>query len=224
MIKINNRLKTIATFVNIDSSGILDVGCDHALLDIYLLQKYPSLKVIASDINKGPLQKAKENVEKYHMLDKIDLKLADGLDSIENNIDIVIISGMGTETIVDILNKNKDKLKNVNKLILSSNNKFKELREKVILLGYKINKEQIVYEDDKFYIIIDFIKGTNNYSFKEFYFGPYLLTHKNSIFYKYYNNLKEKKLKVLNDLPSNLIDKRKKLEKEIKMLTEELNS
>lgn len=224
MIKINNRLKCVASFVNEHDHAILDVGCDHALLDIYLLEINNKLKIIASDVNEGPLKKAKENIEKYNLTNKIKLKLADGLDSIEEDIDTVIISGMGTETIVNILTTNKSKLKQVNKLILSSNNKLLDLRKQVLLLGFKINKEKIVYEEDKFYIIIEFIKGKQKYTEHELYFGPYLLNHKDELFNKYYNQLKDKNIEVLEKLPKKLTIKRKIIEKEIKMLTEELNS
>lgn len=224
MIKINNRLKCVASFINENDHAVLDVGCDHALLDIYLLEQNNNLKIIASDINEGPLKKAQENINKYQVSNQIILKLADGLESIEQDIDTIIISGMGTETIVNILNRKKDELYHVNKLILSSNNKFQELRQQVTTLGFKIHREKIIFEDNKFYIIIEFVKGKKEYTYNELYFGPYLLKHKNDLFNKYYSYIKEKKEKVLYDLPNSLIDKKNKLENEIKLLTKELNS
>ena len=75
MINISNRLKTVASLVLEDNKtkSLIDVGCDHALLDIYILQNNDNLKIVASDINKGPLDKAKENITKYSFLDKIKL-------------------------------------------------------------------------------------------------------------------------------------------------------
>jgi len=224
LIKINNRLSTVASFVDESSTGIIDVGCDHALLSIYLKQKYPDILVIASDVNREPLKKAEENIEKYSLSNKIKVKLANGIDSIEKNIDTVIISGMGCETIVGILYDGKEKLCNVNKLILSCNGKYEELRKKVLSLGYYIKQEKIVYEEDKFYVIIEFIKGIKKYSLKELYFGPYLLTNKDEMFYKYYSFIKEKKELVLRNIPDNLNEKKEKLCKEIKMLTDEIES
>lgn len=224
MIKINNRLSTVASFVDESSTGIIDVGCDHALLSIYLKQKYPEMLVIASDINLEPLKKAEENIEKYSLSNKIKIKLASGIDSIEEGIDTVIISGMGCETIIGILNAGKEKLNNVNKLILSCNGKYEELRKKVLSLGYFISKEKIVYEEDKFYVIIEFLKGSKSYSLKEFYFGPYLLKNKDEMFYKYYNYIKEKKELILGNIPDTLNDKKERLYNEVKMLTDELQS
>lgn len=223
MINISNRLKTVASFVlNSSCKTIIDVGCDHALLDIYLLQNNDKLKVIASDINKGPLEKAKENIIKYSFLNKIELRLTDGISSIDNNVDTVVISGMGKETIVEILSKDLSKISNVNNLIISSNNKFHKLREEICKLGFLLEDEKIIYEDGKFYIIMKFIKGKSNYSSKELYFGPCLLKNKDSDFYKYFKYLLEEKLNILDKLPKEYKDKRKKIEMEIKMLTEEL--
>ena len=225
MIKISNRLKTVADFVLEDnkSSRIIDVGCDHALLDIYLLENNSNLSLIASDVNKGPLDKARENIIKYSFLDKIELRLSNGISSIDSSVDTVVISGMGMDTIVEILNNDKKKLDNVEKLVISSNNKFPMLRSKIIELGFYIDKEKIIFEDGKFYIIMRFVKGKMNYSYEDIYFGPYLLINKDELFYKYYNYLKEEKNKVLSNLPSRCNTKKNEIEDEIKMLTKVLS-
>ena len=62
-IKLNKRLETVASFVD-DNSNVIDVGCDHALLTIYLVQTKKNIKALASDINEGPLEGAKKNISK----------------------------------------------------------------------------------------------------------------------------------------------------------------
>ena len=47
--KINERLKKVGDLVDTNSS-ILDIGCDHALLDIYLVKEDKIKKAVASDI------------------------------------------------------------------------------------------------------------------------------------------------------------------------------
>ena len=64
-VKLSKRLKAIADLVDKDSK-IIDVGCDHALLDIYLLKKTIIKKAIASDVNEGALNQAKRNI-KLHL-------------------------------------------------------------------------------------------------------------------------------------------------------------
>lgn len=63
--KINDRLKKIGDLVEANSF-CLDVGCDHAFLDIYLVQKDKNIRAVASDVAEGPLSHARENIRKYH--------------------------------------------------------------------------------------------------------------------------------------------------------------
>ena len=88
-IKLNNRLLTVASLVE-EKRKIIDVGCDHAFLSIYLVQNKKPLKVIASDINDGPLLHATENVKKYQLEDSIKVKLGNGVEPIEDDIDNII--------------------------------------------------------------------------------------------------------------------------------------
>ncbi len=218
MIKISNRLKTVANLVlKGNPIKIIDVGCDHALLDIYLLQNNENLKVIASDNKEAPLENARKNIEKYSFLNKIELKLEDGINNIDDEIDTIVISGMGKETIIDILKKGN--LNNIKRLIISSNNKFEEIRKDITSLGFVINDEKIVYEEDKYYVIIEFIKGNKKYTKKELYFGPILLKKKDKEFYNYYGYIKNKKINILKSIPSDNKNK-KKIEKEIEILKE----
>ena len=108
--KISKRLIEISNLIE-DNSNIIDVGCDHALLDIYLFKNKKNVKIIASDIKEGPLEQAKRNISKFKY--PIRVKLGSGLDPIEEDIDTVVIAGMGGDTMIDILQKGKDKLKNV---------------------------------------------------------------------------------------------------------------
>lgn len=226
MIKLSERLQKVSDFVLDDkiSRSIIDVGCDHALLDIYLLQSDETLVVTASDINEGPLQKALENIKKYSLQNKIKVQQANGIEILPSDTDTIVISGMGMDTIVQILNDNKENLSNIKKLVISSNNKFYQVREKITKLGFIIESEEIVLEDGKYYIIMKFIKGNKNYSYKELYFGPCLLENKNRMFYKYYTYLKDEKENILSMIPGSLSNKRHVINEEIKMLTLEIKS
>ena len=110
--KINSRLKLIGDLVS-DNSTVLDVGCDHALLDIYLVKRDDNIKAVASDVGEGPLEHARENIRKEHLEDKIEVKLGNGLDTYSEGIDTVIISGMGGRNIIGILRNNINITENV---------------------------------------------------------------------------------------------------------------
>ncbi len=222
MIKINNRLKKLGDLIlEGNSTGIIDVGCDHGLLDIYLLQNNENLKLVASDLREGPLKKAKENIEKYSFSNKIKIKLSYGIDDLEDYIDTIVISGMGTETVIEILDKGSNYLNRINRIVISSNNKYYELRKYMVSKGYIINKEEIVFDGDKYYITIDFVKGIKEYTDREYYFGPYLLNNKNELFYDYYMYIKNKKELAYNSI-INENDSKKKLKEEIELITSEL--
>ena len=216
MIKLSKRLAMVAGLIlDSNAKGVLDIGCDHALLDIYLKIKNDNLKIIASDINQGPLEKAQENLKKYNMNDKIKLVKSDGTYSFEEHIDTIIISGMGCETIIDILSRDKSILKKIDRLVICSNNKYELLRKEITKMGFIIENEKIVKDNDKYYIVIKFIKGNRKYSNYEYLFGPFLLERKDDIFLEYLNYNIEKMKEILKKIPYELKEERKILENEI---------
>ena len=92
---ISRRLKSIADMVD-SNDYVIDIGCDHALLDIYLTLNNNN-KCIASDISSKAILNAKSNIEKYHLSNKIEVIISDGLKNVPlNRLSTIIISGMGT--------------------------------------------------------------------------------------------------------------------------------
>ena len=161
--KISKRLRAIGDLIE-DNSFILDVGCDHALLDIYVVTNKKNVKAIASDINEGPLKGARDNIRKYDLEDKIVLSNSDGLESYQEGVDVIILSGLGSTTIIDILIGGKDILDNIDEIIISSNNDYDYLRKNLGILGFTVDKELIVKDRNKYYQVIKFKKGILNYN------------------------------------------------------------
>ena len=218
MIKISKRLEAISSLIPINSS-IIDIGCDHAMLDIYLMQKKIIKSAIATDINNNALNNAKENIKKYNYENVIDTRLGNGLDTLNPNdhVDTVVISGMGAHTIVGILKNNSNKLKKVDNLIIQSNTKLEFLRKEITKLNYIIANEIILEDNKKTYIIIKFIKGKKKYSKKELYFGPILLNKKDKLFKEYYSKELSKLNIYLKLLPKNNLVDRYRIKKEIRL-------
>ena len=109
---------------------IMDVGTDHGYIAIELIKRNITNKVIASDINKDPLNKAKLNVSLEGLSSKIDLRLGGGLAPVKNNeVQGVLIAGMGGNLIRDILEKDIDKVKNMEYLVLQPAQNPEVLRE-----------------------------------------------------------------------------------------------
>ena len=119
--KINSRLKKIGDLVE-TNSFCLDVGCDHALLDIYLVKRGQNIKTVASDIAEGPLEQAKNNIKREHLENEIETRLGGGLSTYTSEINTVIISGMGGRNIIGICKNDLKIIKKIDTFIISPNN------------------------------------------------------------------------------------------------------
>lgn len=190
------RLKTIANMV--DTPNVIDIGCDHGLLDIYLA-KEKNIFCIASDINEKALNKATENAQKYGYQKMIKTVVSDGLEKIDVRKDTtIIISGMGMHTIKHILSNPKAKC--ASKIILQSNNDLYLLREFMVKSGFMIENEQVIKEKNIYYVIISFIKGKQKYNKMELYIGPKIMQNKEN-YQDYLKYLKDKEMFKLKKIP-----------------------
>lgn len=221
---IGNKLKCVGDLVD-KSSSIIDVGCDHAHLDIYLARKKDLnlKKIIASDNKEGPLQQAKKNLKTYRLQNKIKLKLGDGLDAYEEDIDTVIISGMGGRNMIGIFKNHLDYFKSIKTIIISPNNYQVDIKKFLVKNGYEIKEEYLVKEGKYIYQVIKFIKGKIKYSRKEYFFGPILLAKKGNLFDEYYKRELKSRETLIQILPSKYYYKKWKLKREIKILKENIS-
>ncbi len=169
-----NRIEAIYSFIS-ETDKVVDVGCDQAKLALLLAKRnQPS---IASDVSENVIKRAKNDIKS----DLIDLRVSNGLENIqEGEADTLVLAGMGTHTILEILNNTKLKCK---KIITISNNYHDILRTKMNDLNYKVDSELIIKENNKYYNLILFIPGNREYSDYEINYG---LNHKDDKLYKEY--------------------------------------
>ena len=100
---ISKRLGTIASMVR-RGSTVADIGTDHGLLTIYLIEQNIAKSAIAADIAASPAAVARKNIHKAGLADKIEVRVGDGLNPLSpDNADDIVIAGMGGETIAEIL-------------------------------------------------------------------------------------------------------------------------
>lgn len=204
MIKLSKRLQTIADFVE-EKSKIIDVGCDHGLLDIYLT-KYKKCKCLATDISTKCLEKAQENIKNFNLEKEIDTKVTNGLNNINySDFDIIIISGMGFQTINNILKDKEPK-----KLIIQSNNNIEELR-KELTKKYKIINEKIVFENNIYYVILYLQKGKQKYKYAD-----YIIGLSNNL--SYIEFLYNKYLMIYNKMPNKHILQKLKIYRKLRII------
>ena len=170
--KISKRLQSLAGLVAKEDI-VADIGCDHALLDIYLIENNILSKVLVSDININALNNGINNIKKHHLEAKIEAKLGPGIETLTSDINTLIISGMGASTIIKILSH--PNIKQINKLIIESNNDHFILRCYLCANGFYISHESVIYDSGQYYINIVFLRGNKKYSLKELKYGPLLI-------------------------------------------------
>ncbi len=187
---LNLKLQTIASLVTKDDY-VLDLACDHAYLAIYLKQNNLCREVYASDISPNALNEAKKNIKNASL--NIKTYLSDGFKNIPNlNLNTVIISGVGTKTIIDILEYAPN---NIEKYILSSNNNHAELRRYMYKNGFYNTKEIVIKDHHKYYPIILFTKAKTKETTLTLKYGK-------SSNLEYYNYLLTKEKTILKSIPN----------------------
>lgn len=154
MISLNGRLLKIAQMVE-KCDVVADIGTDHAYIPIYLLQTGICKKVIATDISKAPLLKAKSNIAEHNLTGEIELRLGEGIKPIEDDeCDVIIIAGMGGLLISEILEASFDKVRKAKSIILQPMYTDEVLREYLLTKGFNIINEVLVRDGGRIYVIM----------------------------------------------------------------------
>ena len=222
--KLSKRLQTIADFVKKDAV-VADIGTDHAHIPIYLIINKIINKAYACDINKGPLEKARENIENFGVSENIVLRLSNGLDKMSNKeVDTIIIAGMGGELIIDILNRGKVFFDKKNTFILSPHTKTDEVRDYLIRNGFKIIKEDMCIDEGKFYTVMEvrYTENTVMYSEAELLYGKYLIENKHPVLLGFLKKEEEKYINILSNTGLNE-DRKKELRHRLDIIKETMN-
>jgi tRNA (adenine22-N1)-methyltransferase len=153
-IPLSPRLQACCNFV-VPGDRVADIGCDHGYLGIYLLKNNIASKVIASDINEGPLQCAVRNSEKYGVRDKIDFYLSDGVAKIPRDFDTLVCAGMGADTMVSILSAAPWLKDEKYRLILQCQSKTPMLRQYLSESGWRITEEAVLRDGRFLYTVME---------------------------------------------------------------------
>ncbi|HFD2044783.1 class I SAM-dependent methyltransferase [Clostridium perfringens] len=149
--ELSKRLKRIAEHVD-KCESVADIGTDHGYIPIYLVKEGICKKAIASDINKGPIEKAKVNVAFEGVSDKIKCLLGPGLNPLKvGEVNGVILAGMGGNLTRDILLADMDKVKKYDFIILQPAQNPEVLREFLYKNDYEIIDEDLIKDEGRFY-------------------------------------------------------------------------
>lgn len=147
------RLHAISSLVP-DGAKLVDVGTDHGFIPVRLLLDGRIQTAIASDIGAAPLDHARRTAAQFGVTDRIEFRLCDGLCGIsENEVDTVVIAGMGGDNISAILSA-APWTKNGTLLLLQPMSKAEVLRRFLPANGYCVVAEQLVADKGVIYPIL----------------------------------------------------------------------
>lgn len=222
--------KRLTTLVHAVTPGhrVADIGCDHALVAIALVLEGISPYVIASDVNRGPLMRAGENIAAKGLSDVIETRLGSGLDPVKpGEVDTVICAGMGGALMEEILLAGPDFFDAGTEFILSPHLEWDRIRRLMRKKAYKIEKEWFLKDDGKYYVVMKAKRGRNpqkgsspQENLIADRYGSYLLETGDPLLAEYLEQKKEKEQKLLAMLKSRgdnqgIIKRIDELEKEL---------
>ena len=151
MIHLTARLRHVADLVP-SCQSMADIGTDHAYLPLFLLEKGKVQWAIASDIHKGPLERARAHLKGQEKGENIELRLGGGLSPLETGeVDGAVMAGMGGLMMRDILEADFPKAQSLSWLVLQPQNHVAELKQYLAGHHFMIMQEDMVMEDRRLY-------------------------------------------------------------------------
>lgn len=200
--KISNRLEQIAKLVR--GNRVADIGTDHAYLPIYLCQQGLATEVLACDVRRGPLEKAKENIKAHGFENRIHTYLSNGFHKItEQAVDTAVVAGMGGLLMIDILKAEQTFVQGLQELILSPHEDVGEVRKFVYEMGFCIEAEMMLKEKGHFYTILRCIPNIQKETYEQdiFYeYGKLLLERQEPILKEFLEQEESKQRRLLERL------------------------
>ena len=197
------RLAGVASLVPA-GARVADIGSDHAYLPAALVLDGKIDFAIAGEVVKGPYENAVREIKDHQLEGQVIPRLADGLAAIEpaDKVDTITIAGMGGSLIDSILEKDKNKLTGIKRLVLQPNVGESQLREWLMNNYYQIMNEKIIEEDNHIYEIIVAEPSVVpfRYSKYELDFGPFLLENKGPVFRKKWQEYLQREAHVIDQM------------------------
>ena len=232
--ELSKRLKCVADMVT-QGSKVADIGCDHGYVSIYLVKEKLAMDVIAMDVNKGPLECARQNVEREGLAQYIELRLSDGLKALSpGEVHSVICAGMGGRLVVKILTEGKEILAQVKELILQPQSEIQLVRTFLYENGFEIQQENMVLDDGKYYQMMRAVKRemhqdleqtnleTTGITAVEAKYGPCLLNMQHPVLKEFLLLEKQKYEGILVELQKTNPDKTEELSQRCLLIQEAL--
>lgn len=184
--ELSKRLYAVASLVT-EGASVADIGTDHGYVPIYLIKNKIASRVIAMDINKGPLERAKMHIIGHGLKGQIETRLSDGLKKVNpGEVDGMIAAGMGGALVIKILEESKAVVDTLEFLILQPQSEISKVRKYLNKNGLVIIEEDMVEEEGKYYPMMKVIHGQpEEYKEYEYIYGKKLLEKKHPVLEKF---------------------------------------
>lgn len=154
MSELDPRLAAIAGHIP-PGAHVADIGTDHAFLPVSLVKTGRASRVVATDLNEKPYQTALRHVLEAGVEGLVEVRRGDGLEPLRpGEVDVVVMAGMGGNTIAGVLERSPEVLAGVTRLVLQPMADPGDLRLWLVRNGWRLADEELVRVNEKFYIII----------------------------------------------------------------------
>lgn len=202
--QLSKRLSAVAEFVT-PGGCLVDVGTDHGYVPIALLEQKKISSAIAMDVNRGPLERAREHIAQYQMGDYIETRLSDGLHALRaGEGDSLLIAGMGGGLTIRILSEGEPLLSGFRELILEPQSDIDRVRAWLLEHGFFLAQENFVEEDGKYYPILRAVHGEKeDLKAEELFYGPRLLENQNPVLLEYLQKQQNQNRMLIGQLSGN---------------------
>ncbi len=226
--QLSRRLQRIADYVTV-GKRTADIGCDHGWVSIYLVKNKISPSVIAMDVREGPLNRAEKHVQEYHLEDKIETRISDGMAALKpGEVESVVIAGLGGPLMIRILEEGDLVAAELEEMILSPQSELEKVRRFLASKGWKTVREEMVFDEGKYYTIMKVVHGKiEEATLADFRYGKYMIENGDPVlqaFLKKELDVKKEILKkICNSDTSSCRDRAEQLNEELEVIKEAMN-
>lgn len=200
--ELSKRLHAVASLVT-EGASVADVGTDHGYIPIYLAKQGISPRIIAMDVNEGPLKRAASHIRAYHMEAQIETRLSDGVSALApGEADTIITAGMGGALVIKILTDHPELTESIKTFILQPQSEIGKVRRFLCEHGFVIIEEDMVKEDGKYYPMMKVVHGTEAVTYEEadYLYGKLLLEKRHPVLREFLEREWELKMQIVNRL------------------------
>lgn len=194
-ITLSKRMRMNAELVP-QGAEVADIGCDHGYVSIFLARERNCPKVIAMDVNPGPLEMAQTHIRQAGLEERIQCRLSDGMTALQpGEVDTLLIAGMGGLLVCRILEQSPEVREGVTTLVIQAQSDLAEVRRAIWQFGFCIKEETFCQDAGKYYVAIRAVRGreTIPYTAEECTYGRLLPMRRDDLYHRYLLEQKDKR-------------------------------